>query len=363
VGSPKNPEPVAAPTRRRRTLRSRLPRRVAELNALSDHALLGLRLCDLGLRLPGSELETRVKQLYVELADHALTLRPHAWLSTEWFVPDGVPGIAIPFYLAHPRLAALEAHHMHEVEGGTERSFRQLLRHEAGHALDSAYRLHERAEWRELFGSFKAPYHRRYQPKPYSKRFVRHLDNWYAQSHPAEDFAETVAVWLDPESNWRARYRGWPAMRKLSYVNRLMREIAGVAPLVRRRDRIEPISALSLTVGEYYEEKRRRYRLNRRDVYERDLRRLFGVGEPGAGEVNAATYLRHARPTIRALVASTTGAHRYVIDRLLRELIERSAALKLAVVDNDARANDRHARRVAARLSQYVAEGHARIAR
>jgi hypothetical protein len=354
---------VAAPNRRRRTLRSRLPRRVPDLNTLSERALLGLRLCDLGLRLRGSELEPRILQLYEELADHGLTLRPHAWLSTEWFAPDDVPGIAIPFYLAHPRLAALEAQQMHEVEGGTERSFRQLLRHEAGHALDSAYRLHERAQWCELFGSFKAPYHRRYQPKPYSKRFVRHLPNWYAQSHPAEDFAETVAVWLDPESNWRVRYRGWPAMSKLLYVDRLMREIAGAEPLVRRRERIEPLSELSLTVGEYYEEKRRRYRLNRREVYERDLRRLFDVRETGAGGLDAASYLRRARPAIREIVTSTTGTHRYVIDRLLRELILRSADLDLVAGRDGGRPNGHKTRRVAALLSQYLAEGDARIPR
>jgi hypothetical protein len=354
---------VVAPNRRRRTPRSRLPRRRPDLNVLSERALLGLRLCDLGLRLRGSELEPRIERLHEELADRGLTLRPHAWLSTEWFAPDGVPGIAIPFYLAHPRLSALEAQHMHEVEGGTERTFRELLRHEAGHALDSAYRLHERAEWFALFGSFNAPYHRRYQPKPYSKRFVRHLPNWYAQSHPAEDFAETVAVWLDPASNWRARYRGWPALTKLLYVHRLMREIAGAEPLVRRRDQIDPISELSLTVGEYYDEKRRRYRLHRREVYERDLRRLFDVRETGVGGIDAPSYLRQARPAIREIVASTTGAHRYVIDQLLRELILRSADLDLVVGRDDGRANGRKTRQIAALLSQYLAEGDARITR
>jgi hypothetical protein len=354
---------VAAPTRSRRTPPPRRSPRVVDLDRVSDGALLDLRLCDLGLRLKGSELEPRIEQLYLELEGRGLTLRPHAWLSTEWFAPDGVPGFAIPFYLAHPRLSALEAQQMHEVEGGTPRSFRQLLRHEAGHTLDSAYRLHERETWRELFGSFTAPYHPRYLPRRYSKRFVRHLENWYAQSHPAEDFAETVAVWLDPESKWRARYRGWPAMKKLVYVDRLMREIAGAEPLVRNKERVEPISELRLTIGEYYERKRRRYRVRRSDVYARDLKRLFATPANGAERVDAATYLRRARPAIRERVASQTGAHGYVIDHLLRELIRRSAALKLTA-DRDAdRANSRTLRQVAVLLSRYLSEGHARIAR
>jgi hypothetical protein len=155
-----------APSRRKSTLRPRRRVRSPDLNALSERALLGIRLCDLGLHLQGSALQARVDALHRELKGHGLRVRPHAWLSTEWFAPDGVPGFAIPFYLAHPRLTALERQRMGEVEGGTERWFWQLLRHEAGHALDSAFRLHERASWREVFGSFDAPYRLRYRPKP-----------------------------------------------------------------------------------------------------------------------------------------------------------------------------------------------------
>jgi hypothetical protein len=351
-----------APRRHRLGSRSQGTRRAPDLNALSERALLGTLLCDLGLSLRGSPLQAGVEALHAELAGRGLELRPHAWLSTEWFAPDGVPGFAIPFYLAHRRLAALEARHMGEVEGGSERSFRQLLRHEAGHALDSAYRLHERAEWRATFGSYDAPYRRHYQAKPYSKRFVRYLPNWYAQSHPAEDFAETVAVWLDPRSNWRARYRNWPVMRKLLYVNNLMREIAGVEPLVRKRDQIEPISALTLTLGEYYADKRRRYRRHLRRLYERDLQRVFRVRKNGEGAIAAAAYLRAQRPAIRELVAHHTGAPRYSVDRLLRELIERSAELDL-VIGRDPRSNGYKARRIAGRLAQYLAAGHGALLR
>ena len=68
-----------------------------------------------------------------------------------------------------------------------------------------------------------------YTPKPYSKSFVLHLDSWYAQSHPDEDFAETFAVWLNPQSDWRARYAGWPALKKLEYMDALMQRARGQA--------------------------------------------------------------------------------------------------------------------------------------
>ena len=83
--------------------------------------------------------------------------------------------------------------------------------------------------YRELFGSWSVPYPDFYQPRPYSKSFVQHLEAWYAQSHPDEDFAETFAVWLTPGADWEKRYAGWPALKKLQYVDEVMREIAGRA--------------------------------------------------------------------------------------------------------------------------------------
>lgn len=341
-----------------------MPARRPELSGLSDQDLLEMRLCDLGLRFPGSALEARTAFLSAELAQRGVAFRPHLWLSTEWFSPDEVPGFAIPFYLAHPRLQALEARQMEVVEGGTPRSFRQLMRHETGHALDSAYRVHERADYRAFFGSFSAPYRRHYPVRPRSKRFVRHLDNGYAQSHPAEDFAETLAVWLDPESDWRARYRGWPALDKLSYVDRLMRELGPQEPLVRRRERVEPLSTLKLTLGEYYEEKRRRYSVHRLRNYDRDLRRMLRERKQGVpGGVGAASYLRRARPEIRKLVADRTGAFQYDIDRVLREMIKRSARLDLVVAPSEARPDSRVGRRVAAQVIRYLAQKHHLFAR
>src|SRR5574341_1303894 len=61
-------------------------------------------------------------------------------------------------------------------------------------------------------------------------QFVRHLEGWYAQKHPDEDFAETFAVWLTPGSRWRMRYRNWPAIRKLRYMDRIARLLGKTQP-------------------------------------------------------------------------------------------------------------------------------------
>ena len=170
-----------------------------------------------------------------------------------------MPGIAIPFYLAHPRLMRLERSQMLAVEGGTPDWCLQILRHEAGHAFDNAYELRRRRRRVRLFGSPSTPYPDFYLPRPYSKSFVLHLDSWYAQSHPDEDFAETFAVWLTPDSDWRRRYAEWGALRKLEYMDELMREVARLRPVERTRRRVEPLERLRTTLRKHYARKRAHY--------------------------------------------------------------------------------------------------------
>src|SRR3954465_98247 len=215
------------------------PLKPVDWTTFSDEKLLEVRMCDLGLTIAGTELEPRIAQLDAELGARGLVFRPHYWLSDEWFTPDGVPGVAIPFYLAHPRLAKLELAQMLEVEGGDPESCLRILRHETGHAIDNAFRLRRPPQRRRLFGSPATEYPEYYTPKPYSKSFVQHLDHWYAQSHPDEDFAETFAVWLDPTAMWGTRYAGWPAHRKLEYMDRLMREVARKRPVVTSRREVD----------------------------------------------------------------------------------------------------------------------------
>jgi hypothetical protein len=296
---------------------------------LPHERLLDVRICDLGLTIEGTWLERQVARLHGELERAGLRFRPHFWLGTEWFSPDGVPGVGIPFYLAHPRLRKLEDRMMLEVEGGSRSWCMQLLRHECGHTYETAYALGRRKKWRRIFGHPSRPYPKWYRPRPVSKRYVLHLDWWYAQSHPCEDFAETFAVWLQPRMPWRRRYRGWPALKKLEYVDELMAELSRKAPRVRSRARVDPASRNRQTLRSYYEEKQARYETARPAFYDQDLARLFPDPLQTGRYPTAAAYLRRAAPEIRSLVAEWTGEHAYSVDLVIKDMIKRCRELGL----------------------------------
>ena len=301
----------------------------ANLTLLSDDELLDMRFCDLGVCLEGTPLEARVEQLYEELEARGLNFRPHCWLGEEWFSPDGVPGIAIPFYLAHDRLRRLERKMLLEVEGGSNESCMKILRHEAGHALDTAHRLRRRRSYREMFGKVSVAYPKYYSPKPYSKKYVQHLDMWYAQSHPVEEFAEPFAVWLRPGARWRKQYEKWGALKKLEYVDELMMELRDQPATVRSRVQIEPISRVQTTLREHYIKRRSHYGVDHASVYDADLQRLFSDAREHRNNVTANSFLMQCRRELRRTVARWTGQYEYTIDQVLREMIERCRELKL----------------------------------
>jgi hypothetical protein len=297
--------------------------------SLRDEELLSFRIRDLGVRIEGSELEGRVAALYAELGDRGLSLRPPCFLGDEWFSPDEVPAIAIPFYLAHPRLKALELHQMMEVEGGTPEWCAQLLRHECGHAVDHAYRFSNRPKWRDVFGSPDIDYEpETYRPRPYSRSFVRHLPNWYAQAHPDEDFAETFAVWLStPAEQWRERYRGWKALEKLEYMDALMAEARRRPPKVRGGRRRSEADKMRSTLARYYAARRKLWAQDQPGFYDADLRRIFDSTPGNHG--TAAAFMRRRHKAIVERVVTWTGQRKYVVDELSRKLVQRCSELGL----------------------------------
>jgi hypothetical protein len=297
----------------------------------TDEELLDLRFCDLKLTLAGTDLERAVERLYAELETRGIHFRPHCWLSQEWFSPDGVPGIAIPFYLAHRRLARLERRLMREAEGGNRNWLMRILRHEAGHAIDSAYRVRRRRGWREVFGPASLPYPDTYRPRPGSRRFVQHLGAWYAQAHPTEDFAETFAVWLKPRSAWRREYRGWPAFAKLEFIEALAREIGKARPKVTDRSRIETIAGETSTLRQHYLRKLARYRMPRRSGADELLLKVFTNAPPRRSAPKAARVLREMRNQLRHDIERSGAFSEYLVHQVLRLMIARCESLDLYV--------------------------------
>ncbi|HKA89689.1 MAG TPA: putative zinc-binding metallopeptidase [Haliangiales bacterium] len=209
---------------------------------------------DLGLTIAGTPLEPLVREVEAELAAAGLRrLRPRFYLSTEWGVPTDTVALAIPFYLARPELTELHAERTGHVEGVRAGDILRYLRHELGHVVCYAYRLHEQREFIDLFGSITQPYLEEYRPEPFSSRFVAHLPGWYAQKHPEEDWAETFAVWLTPGRDWRGEYADRPiALAKLAYCDRTIADVGDREPTLTSDELDEDVAEIGYSLDDFY---------------------------------------------------------------------------------------------------------------
>ncbi len=288
--------------------------------------MLDLRLCDLDadLSLTAPSLARPLARLHDELTGRGLTFSPHCWLSEGWFAVDGIAGFAVPFYLAHPRLRRLERSQTDEVVGGTAEWCMMLLRHEAGHAIDAAYRLRYRRDWQRVFGNPRRRYPASYRPRPASRGHVLHLRYWYAQSHPCEDFAETFAVWLAPGSGWKRRYRGWPALEKLAFVDELMSQVAGRPAILRGRGRLAPLGRLRETLRAHYRRRRAFWARESLAYADEALARVFPDARRGGAGRPLAAQIRAMRPALARASAFAGFEGRYLLDQLLHDLVRRA---------------------------------------
>jgi hypothetical protein len=325
---------------------------------LGDEALLDRKISQLGLTLTGTPLEGYVKQLHDELSQKGLAFHPPCHLGDEWFVPVGIPAIFIPFFLVHERLRKLEAGMMLEVEGDNPEWFMRLMRHEAAHAYAYAFQLYRKRKWQRIFGRTSADETPQfYRPRPYSHSYVVHLDDWYAQSHPDEDFAETFAVWLTPGLDWRTRFKGWKALHKLEYVDELMRSIAGKPPVHQPAYRERDYNFLNIKLKTYYARKRKLYEDSYPDFYDRDLRQLFS-GPPGAGAaLRASHFLRQRRRALMDAVCEWTNEKKYRVNKLLARLIERCDQLDLHLKPGEAAPDLQVAAYIATLVMNYLFTG------
>lgn len=304
----------------------------ATWTSLPDPQLLELRISSLNLRLEGTPLQPLVQQLQDELSTRELTFHPPCHVGDEWFVPVGLPAIFIPFFLVHERLRALERAMMLEVEGGTKEWFMKLIRHEAAHAYSYAFQLPRKKKWQEAFGrTSREETPDFYQPRPFSRSFVVNLDDWYAQSHPDEDFAETFAVWLSPEEDWRKRYQGWKALQKLEYVDALMRSLRSKPATPLPSYRVADYDCLNQKLKSYYTRKRKLYEDTYPDFYDADLRELFAATDG----IQASSYLRLRRRRLMNSVCQFTNEKKFRVNKLLARLIDRCEQLDLHVLNDD----------------------------
>lgn len=330
---------------------------VPEWVNLSDEELLEWKISRLGLRLEGTELEPLIQQLYSELSAKGLAFHPPCHVGDEWFVPVGIPAIFVPFFLVHERLRKLERKMVLEVEGETPEWFMRLMRHEAAHAYSYAYGLYKKKRWQQTFGLASTEETEFYRPRPYSRSYVVHLEDWYAQSHPDEDFAETFAIWLTPGLDWRTRYKGWKALAKLEYVDELMRSLAGKPPAHQPKYRVAEHDCLNIKLKTYYARKRKQYEDTYPDFYDHDLRQLFAAGPDMPDRVKASVYLRSRRRLLMNSVCQFTNEKKFRVQKLLNRIIERCEQLDLYVKSGDEQLNLQIAAYVTTLVMNYLFTG------
>jgi hypothetical protein len=279
--------------------------------------VLGKKVSELGLRLEGSPAERYVSELYRELDRRGLKrFRPVCYLTDEWGCPDQQPVLGIPFYLADPKLSSIEQA-VDALEN--ERQIMMYMRHEAGHVFNYAYRLYATPEWRRLFGSFYRPYRDDYTPVPFSREYVRHIEGWYAQKHPDEDFAETFAVWLTPRSAWRRTYKGWPALRKLRYVERIARVFGDVEPIVKTGEVDVTPEDISLTVEQFYHQAAQERQARIDIALDAHLGQIFLVRRRRESRP-AADIVRRYAPDLVDKITYWTGVRRPIVRGLVESI-------------------------------------------
>jgi hypothetical protein len=310
-----------------------------DLEAIPEEELLNLRICDLPLKIEGTWLQDCIDKLYAELESKGIKFKPVCYLADEWLTPEQEPIVGIPFFLAHPTLMKLENRMMLEVEGGTKQWCGKLLRHETGHTLNYAYRLYKRKKWQSIFGPPSSEYQDTYRFRPYSRSFVRHLEDYYAQYHPDEDFAETFSVWLTPDLDWRTSYKGWKALEKLNLVDELMNEIKDKVPLVKKGKKYWQASGLRMLLKNYYKKKMRFHAEDFPDFHDANLKRIFVEKGQENKELPAAyDIIKRYRNNILQSISTWSGEKKYVIDDLLKTIMKRCRELKLLTHESESMA-------------------------
>lgn len=316
-----------------------------------EKILLQTPLCDLAGLVDDSLLRELQSSLYEDLERLQIKLRPRLWLSDEWFCPDGLTGFAVPFYLAIPKIQSLMRRFAVIPEGTQTRLRQQYLRHECGHAIDNAYLLRRSKRRQTLFGKSCTPYPHWYLPLRPEAHFVKHLAPSYAQAHPDEDFAECIAVKLNPHATRALKMGSEKLAQKMALVEELLQGIAGKAPPKIAHREIDPLSGFKTDLGTWLQRRQRLAFRNWKKTWDQQLTRIFPHQEGGSA---AHRILAKHKATLSSQLRSGTSVDAREINWLLDSISRRTHVLNLKTKANPAKALDALHRHLLSEAKDYI---------
>jgi hypothetical protein len=177
---------------------------------------------------------------------------------------------------------------------------------------------------------------------------VRHLDGFYAQYHPDEDFVETFAVWLTPDADWKEKYQGWKALDTLQFVDQLMGSIKGLPPLKPRGKKLWHHKNLTITLEKYYKKKYQHDQEEFPDFHDAQLKKIFTVltdeewwafkkdRRKNKEMATAREFIRKHDKIVLNTIDRCTGERKYIISDLLKNIELRAKQLHMIVSQPEA---------------------------
>jgi len=337
---------------------------IKSLTKISIQKFLDLRFNQLPINIDYRPVKTKLNKFNIELLNRGfINFKPKYFIADEWFQPEGTLWIGIPFYLFSKKLTKLEEKMIGFVEGKEQQEFLRLLRHEAGHCFESAYKLSSLTKWRKLFGDPRKKYDPHvYRKKLTSKSFVSNLETGYGQSHPEEDFAETFAVCINPDINWQEIYKDQKiALKKLLYVDYLIHKFKNIPPKISTGKKMSEVNKLSKTLKRYYSSKRKLYADDIPSFYLRDLLEIFNQDDlKKYGTVKVSFFIKKRRKLFIKLIKKWLPQKIYNINLILDKLILISNENNLRVNKNNLFAEFELSVFVTAMLGRHAFQGEFR---
>ena len=141
-------------------------------------------------------------------------------------------------------------------------------------------------------------------------------------------------MWLTPRSGWRVTYRNWPALRKLLYVEALMKRIRKQPPLVLSGKLCTPVEQMDVMLAEHYGQRADRYRAAAQGYVDDKLREVFPAIR-GRKLLPAEQLFEKYQGTLLPQIVRWSALGTEEVTTLLEKLQDRAQALGLVFHSRD----------------------------